>query len=148
MITYHVEKYEDCIPEIRLLIDEHYDELSVTKEYALDPHWEAYSALAKENLLQCTTCRKDGVLIGYMFFILSYNLHYRTMLMATEDLYFLKKEERKGLVGIKLFKFTEKHLKSLNVNRVIVSTKVHLDNSRLFEYLKYKFIEKTYSKLL
>jgi hypothetical protein len=28
------------------------------------------------------------------------------------------------------------------------STKVHLDNSKLFEYLGYTFIEKLYSKMI
>ena len=149
MITYQVESYEDCIKEVRLHLDAHYEELSVTKTgYALDPHWDMYSKLSQEQALKIVTCRKDGELIGYIFFLLHYNLHYKTMLTAIEDIYYLKKEERKGSVGIRLFKYAEEYLKSLNVNRVIMGTKVHQDNSRLFEYLGYTFFEKLHSKML
>jgi hypothetical protein len=149
MITYEVEEYEECIAEIRLHIDEHYKELSVTKSnFPLDPDWETYSRLAKERCLRVITCRKDGVLIGYIFFLLHYNLHYRTMFVALEDLYYLKKEERKGRTGINMFKYAEQYLKSVGVHRVIMGTKVHQDNSRLFEYLGYTFFEKLHSKML
>jgi hypothetical protein len=39
-------------------------------------------------------------------------------------------------------------LKSVNVNRIIMHTKVHLDNSRLFEYLGYKNSDKLFTKIL
>ena len=149
MITYQVEEYADCIEEIVPHLQAHYDELSVTKNgYPLDPNWELYSKLGREGTLKVVTCRKDEELIGYIFFLLHYNLHYRTMLVAMEDLYYLKKEERKGRTGIRLFKYAEEYLKSLGVNRVILGTKVHQDNSRLFEYLGYTFFEKLHSKML
>jgi GNAT superfamily N-acetyltransferase len=148
MITYQVEKYEDCIGEIKPSLNEHYEELSVTKTFPLDPDWDAYVRLSEAGSLKVITCRKDGVIVGYMFFLLHYNLHYRTMLTAIEDLYYLRKEERKGRVGIKLFKYAEEYLKSIGVNRVLLGTKVHLDNSRLFEYLGYSFVEKMHSKMI
>jgi len=148
MITYQVEEYENCIEEIKLHYKDHYEELSVTKDFPLDPDWEAYIKLAKTGSLRVITCRKDGELIGYIYFLLHYNLHYRTMLVALEDLYYLKKEERKGRTGIKMFKFAEEYLKSAGVHRVILGTKVHQDNSRLFEYLGYTFFEKLHSKML
>ena len=148
MITYQVEEYENCIEEIKPHYIKHYEELSVTKEFDLDPDYEAYSNLATIGLIKVITCRKEGVLIGYIYFILSKNLHYKTMLVACEDIYYLEKSERKGRVGINLFKFAEQYLKSIGVNRIVYSTKVHLDNSRLFEYLGYSFIEKHYSKLI
>jgi len=148
MVTYQTEEYESCIEEIKPYYNEHYNELSVTKEYALDPDYESYSNLARMELLKVITCRKNSVLIGYIYFILSKNLHYKTMLIASEDLYYLTKSERKGRVGIDMFKYAETYLRSIGVNRVMFSTKVHLDNSRLLEYLGYSFIEKMYSKLL
>jgi hypothetical protein len=149
MIVCNVEPYLDCLPEIKVHLNEHYEELSVTKgNFPLDPNWETYIRLAEEGSLRVITCRKDGELIGYILFLLHYNLHYRTMLVALEDLYYLKKEERKGRTGINMFKYAEQYLKSAGVNRVIMGTKVHLDNSRLFEYLGYTFFEKLHSKML
>ena len=146
MITYQVEAYSDCIPEMKELYPEHYDELSVTKGFDLEPNYAKYYALEAAKALKVITCRKDGKLIGYIMFIVDTHLHYMSCLTAFEDIYFIIKEERKGRTGIKLFQFAEQYLKSINVNRVVYSTKTHLDNSRLFEYLGYTLVEKVYSK--
>jgi hypothetical protein len=63
-------------------------------------------------------------------------------------MYFIKKEFRKGRTGIRLFKYAEDVLRSIGVNRIILHTKVHMDNSRLFEYLDYKNTDKLFSKIL
>jgi hypothetical protein len=47
-----------------------------------------------------------------------------------------------------LFQYAEGVLKGIGVDRIIMHTKVHLDNSRLFEYLGYKMSDKTFTKLL
>ena len=148
MVTYQEEAYSDCIEEMKLHYNDHYDELSVTKDFELDPNYEAYFAMERSKHLKVITCRKDGVLIGYIIFVLMPHLHYKSMMTALEDIYYLTKSERKGRVGIKLFQYAEQYLKSIGVHRIIYSTKTHLDNSRLFEYLGYKYIEKVYSKLI
>ena len=99
-------------------------------------------------MLQVITCREDEELIGYMMFIVCSPLHVKSCLTALEDIYYLRKTHRKGRTGIKMFQFAEEHLKSLDVNRIMCSTKVHLDNSRLLEYLGYTFMEKLYSKFI
>ena len=76
------------------------------------------------------------------------SLHYKTCKTAFEDIYFLKKEYRKGRTGIRLFQFAEKELRNEGVNRVVMHTKIHLDNSSLFEYLGYKLTDKLYTKIL
>jgi hypothetical protein len=47
-----------------------------------------------------------------------------------------------------LFQYAEKVLKDIGVNRIIMHTKIHLDNSRLFEYLGYTLTDKLFTKLL
>jgi hypothetical protein len=47
-----------------------------------------------------------------------------------------------------LFQFSEKVLKDAGVKRIIMHTKIHMDNSRLFEYLGYKNTDKLFTKLL
>jgi hypothetical protein len=39
-------------------------------------------------------------------------------------------------------------LKGIGVNRIIMHTKVHMDNSKLFEYLGYKWTDKLFTKIL
>jgi GNAT superfamily N-acetyltransferase len=145
--------YEDVdgfkfIDEFERLFPEHYEELCVIKEYELEPDYDAYKRLAEAKMLRCITCRNDAELIGYMIFTITPHLHYKSCITAYEDLYFVKKEYRKGRIGIRLFQYAEKVLKERGVKRIVLHTKVHLDNSKLFEYLDYKFTDKLYQKLL
>ena len=145
--------YEDVdgiklINELDELFPEHYEELCVTKEYPYEPDYEAYKRCAEAGMLRTITCRADGELIGYIIFFVSPHLHYKSCITATEDIYFVKKEYRKGRVGIKLFQYAEQVLKERGVQRIIMHTKVHLDNSRLFEYLGYKWTDKIFTKML
>ena len=138
----------DFVDDFERLFPLHYEELCVTKEFPYEPDYETYRRLAQAGILRCITCRADGELIGYIIFSVHGHLHYKSCLTAFEDIYFVKKEYRKGRIGIRLFQYAEKVLKDRGVQRIIVSTKVHLDNSRLFEYLGYKHTDKTFSKML
>ena len=145
-------KYEDVnaidfIPEMEKIFPEHYEELCVTKEYPYEPNYEAYRNLANAGMLRTITCRADGELVGYIIFIIAPHLHYKSCITASEDVYFIKKEYRRGRVGIRLFQYAEQVLKDRGINRIILHTKVHLDNSRLFEYLGYKNSDKIFTKV-
>lgn len=146
--TYQAEDPATFIEELKLIIPEHYDELCVTKDFPLMPDYEAFGRLYVAGMLRCMTVREDNQLIGYAIFLVQPHLHYKTCKTAFEDMYFLKKEYRKGRVGIRLFQFAEDVLKKDGVNRVIMHTKIHLDNSRLFEYLGYRLTDKLYTKIL
>ena len=148
MVTYQLEKYIDCLDELKEIYPEHYEELSVTKSFELEMDYEAYNKIDSVGALKVVTCREDKKLIGYIIYTISPHLHYKSCITAFEDLYFVRKTHRKGRIGIKLFQYAEKVLKELGINRIIYSTKVHLDNSRLFEYLGYAHTDKLYSKLL
>jgi GNAT superfamily N-acetyltransferase len=147
-ITYQSENPGEFIDALREILPAHYDELCPCKDFPLAPDYEAFGRMDAAKMLRCITVREDNQLIGYMIFIVQPHLHYKTCLTAFEDIYYLKKEYRKGRVGLRLFQFAEDVLKKEGVNRVIMHTKVFLDNSRLFEYLGYKFTDKLFSKVL
>jgi GNAT superfamily N-acetyltransferase len=145
--------YADCDPfafvkEMEVLFPLHYDELCVTKDFPLTPDYAAYKRLADAGMLRCITVRADEEMIGYAIFIVQPHLHYMTCKTAFEDIYYIRPDYRKGRVGIRLFKYAEDVLKGIGVNRVIMHTKVHMDNSKLFEYLGYKLTDKIYTKIL
>ena len=148
MIIYADVDAFQFLNELEPLFPLHYDELCVTKEFELDPDYDAYRTMAKAGMLRCITCRNDDELIGYIIFFIHPNLHYRSCKTATEDIYFVKKEYRKGRVGIKLFQYAEQVLRHCGVQRIVVNTKVHLDNSRLFEYLGFRLTDKVFTKIL
>ena len=136
------------IEELRLILPEHYDELCVTKDFPLDPDYEAYGRLCVAGMLKCITCRVDDMLVGYAIFVVNPHLHYKSCRTAFEDIYFLKKEFRQGRTGIRLFQYAEDALRNAGVHRIIMHTKLHMDNSRLFEYLGYKMTDKLFTKIL
>ena len=148
MTTYQSEDPETFIDELQSILPKHYDELCVTKDFPLMPDYEAYGRLYMAGMLRCITVRDDAELIGYALFIVQPHLHYKSCKTAFEDIYFLKKEYRKGRLGIRLFQFAEKELRNEGVNRIVMHTKIHLDNSSLFEYLGYKLTDKLYTKIL
>ena len=148
MIEYAVEDPSTFIEELKGLLPAHYDELCVTKDFPLMPDYVAYGRLCVADMLKCIVARADGELVGYALFIVQPHLHYMTCKTAFEDIYFLRKDHRLGRTGIRLFQFAEQALRDAGVNRIIMHTKVHLDNSKLFEYLGYKHTDKLYTKLL
>lgn len=146
MITYTVSNVVDCMQEVSKLLEAHYDELSVNKGFKLNPDYKRYYIADKINQVKVILCKDDDVIVGYIVFFLMKDLHYQDCLLAAEDIYYLKPEYRKGRTGIKMFKFAEDYLKTIGVNLIKYSTKVHLDNSALFEYLGYTHIEKIFTK--
>jgi hypothetical protein len=145
--------YADCDPfafveELEKLFPLNYEELCVTKDFPLAPDYDAYKRLAQAGMLRCITVRADEEVIGYAIFIIQPHLHYRTCKTAFEDIYFIRKEYRKGKIGIRLFQYAEQVLRGIGVQRIIMHTKVHLDHSRLFEYLGYKWTDKLFTKIL
>lgn len=148
MIEYAVADPATFIDELQALLPVHYDELCVTKDFPLMPDYAAYGRLCNANMLKCIVARSDAELIGYALFIVNPHLHYSTCKTAFEDIYFLRKDHRLGRTGIRLFQFAEQALRDDGVNRIIMHTKIHLDNSKLFEYLGYKLTDKLYTKLL
>ena len=147
-VTYQTEDPAEFIEALKGVLPEHYDELCVTKDFPLMPDYEAYGRLHVAGMLRCITVREDNELIGYALFIVHPHLHYKSCITAFEDIYFLKKEHRKGRVGIRLFQFAEDVLKKEGVHRIIMHTKIHMDNTRLFEYLGYKLTDKLFTKIL
>lgn len=148
MITYAEEDPTVFFKELAPIIPAHYEELCVTKDFLVEPDFAAYDRLNTAGMLKAITCRSDGELVGYIIFVVQPHLHYMSCITAFEDLYYVKKDYRKGRTGIKLFQFAELVLKGAGVKRIIMHTKVHMDNSRLFEYLGYKHTDKLFTKLL
>ena len=148
MITYSVSKVADCFDEVFGLLDAHYKELSVMQEYPLNPDFEIYRAHDAKGTAKVILCKDDDKVVGYIVFFVGKHLHYTDCLIAVEDIYFLLPEYRKGRTGLKMFMFAEKYLQSIGVNMIKYSTKMHHDNSSLFEYLGFKNTEKVYTKMI
>lgn len=137
------------MPELPALFQEHYDEVALDKEnMKLNPAWGRYIELELSGILHILTVRKDGGLIGYHFNLVYPHLHYADVLCSFSDMFFLRRDCRRGFAGVKLFLENEKMLRALGVRKCFVMTKVHVDVRKIMKRLKYKFIERIFAKKL
>ncbi|MDC0117576.1 hypothetical protein OAI16_06755 [Flavobacteriaceae bacterium] len=135
--------------EVKPLLNSHWEEIALNKDkIKLNPDWEAYEALEQQGKLKIFTARDDGQLVGYFVVIVGTNLHYKDHLFASNDIIYLSPNHRKGFTGIKLVKFAEKCLKDDGVSVLTINTKVHQPFDKLMDFLKFRKIERVYSKYL
>lgn len=148
MITYQTETLDECLGEIELLLQEHFEEVATKKDKLGAPRMdvEAYYAMEQAGQLHILTVRKDGRVIGYHVSFVRPHLHYVHVLTGITDVYYLMPEYRKGSTGIKLFQEAEKALKARGVQRIFSGTKKHKDMGKIFQFLGWSEVESLYSK--
>lgn len=136
--------------EFDKLLADHMAEINVLYRDGekLNPNYDMYFKMQEAGIYMLMTCRKNKELIGYIGYFVSPNIRFKDCVVANEDLYYIKPQNRQGRIGYKLFTESEKLLKSRNVNRVQISCKTFQDHSRLFDHLGYEFYEKHFTKTL
>ncbi len=148
-ITYQVEKLVKILPEVTELIKEHWKEIAHDQDkIKLNPNWGKYIELEQQNIIHIITVREKRKIIGYNCFIVMPHLHHRDHIFAVNDVLFLKKEYRKGMVGIKLIKRSEQYLSLLNVSKIYITSKVNTTLGKLLPRLGYEKEEENYSKYI
>lgn len=145
-----VETLGTSLNEMKPLLEEHYQEIALYKDkIKLNPDYEKYYALERNNNLCVFTVREEGKLIGYSIFFVFHHLHYSDCLTASNDIVFISKKFRKGMAAIKLFKFAETHLINMGVAVINYHIKFSNDIKALMDRLEYKDdVEKIYSKFV
>ncbi len=148
MLTFQVEILIDCLPEIELLLQAHFEEVATNKDGLGGPNMDkqAYFAAEQRGELHIVTARSDGKVAGYYVAFVRPHLHYVHSLSAITDIYYLMPELRQGRNGIRLFTEAERTLKQRGVQRVFSGTKKHNDMSKIFEYLGWQETERLYVK--
>jgi GNAT superfamily N-acetyltransferase len=145
-MIYQLESLYNVKEEIKPLLEKHWEEIALNKDaIKLNPDWEAYAKMDAAGQVRIFTARDNGELVGYFVVFVSTSLHYKDHKFANNDIIFLKKEYRKGLLGAKLIKFAVSHLKDENVSLLNINTKVHQPFDGLMERLGFNLIERVYS---
>lgn len=135
-ITYQVEVLAQVRNDILPLIERHYQEIAQFKDFQkLDPDWDDYEAIERAGKLWVLTARDRGMLIGYIVMVIGRSRHYRTLLMASEDIHYLLPEYRKGLTGYRLIAKTVAAMKEKGVGLTLLRTKAGQSHAVLFERL-------------
>ena len=147
-ITYAVERATDIIEEIKPLLQEHYEEIARHQDkIKLNPNYDTYRSMDEAGLLHVITVRDDGVLVGYFICVVMPNLHYQDCLCAVNDILFVGKPYRKGLLAFKMLKYAEKTLRERGVDKVLINMKLAHDFGPLLERLGYVEIERVFEKM-
>jgi GNAT superfamily N-acetyltransferase len=147
MITYQEETFEQVIEEIKPLLEDHWEEIALHKDsIKLNPDYGLYEELFKTGKMRIVTARDDSKLVGYCIMLLYHHIHYKDQFMAMDDIFFIAKEYRKGLTGVKLFIKTEEIMKQYGVTKLSMNVKVHQDVGAIFERLGYKETERMFTK--
>lgn len=147
-IQYKTMKYDECFEQVNEMLSAHHNEASNYQDLVLNPDFEMYKQANKKGLFRIYCCLDDNQIVGYLTYLIFTHIHYKHKLIANQDIYYLKPDYRKGFIAVKLFKFAEKHLKSLGISYVQYSTNTKQDRSKLFEFLGCELTEKTFYKSL
>ena len=101
-------------PEMEPMLEDHYQELTLHKDkIKLAPDWELYDRMEKAQQFYLLTAR-DGdsnELLGYSAWFVKPHIHYKETIVAANDVLFLRKDQRTGMTGIKLIKFSEQEMR-------------------------------------
>ena len=147
MIEYKEETFDQVIDEIKPLLEDHWEEIALHKDtIKLNPDYGRYEQMFKSGSMRIVTARDDGKLVGYCIMMLYHHIHYKDQFMAMDDIFFIDKDYRKGLTGVKLFIKTEEIMKKYGVTKLSLNVKVHQDVGAIFERLGYKETERMFTK--
>jgi GNAT superfamily N-acetyltransferase len=129
---------------------EHWREASLEK-YPLDPNWDLYYAWDVQGVLRVLTVRADGVLVGYLFLLLSAHVDHKTTLYAQAEKFWLDPVFRQGWTGVKLFKEGVRAATEWGAAEFAVPVELHVMDGRLatmLQRLKFRPVETIYSRKL
>ena len=147
MIEYKEETFDQVIDEIKPLLEDHWEEIALHKDsIKLNPDYARYEQMFKNGNMRIVTARDDAKLVGYCIMMLYNHIHYKDQYMAMDDIFFIAKDYRKGLTGVKLFIKTEEIMKQYGVTKLSMNVKVHQDVGAIFERLGYKETERMFTK--
>mgnify|MGYP001567224449 FL=1 len=149
LLTFQVETLATAKHEAMPLLVMHWEEIALNKDTVpLDPDWDAYEKIESAGFYHVVTARDDGALVGYATYTIVRNLHYRSLIIAEADIFFLAPEYRQGMAGIRMLAFAEKTLTEHGVNKILTRTKIHHDLGPLLERMGFVPIERVYAKMV
>jgi len=148
--TFQREPWSDALrDEAFPLLERHWKEVALDQETVpLDPLWDTYTSLDKAGLLVIVTARLDDRLIGYTSHFIAPNLHYRSLRVADNDIFWLAPEHRVSRIGLDLLRAAERECRKAGCNKILMKEKLHVPLGRLFEFLGYREIERLHAKTL
>lgn len=124
--------------QLRPLLEAHWREIALYKDrVALDPDWGRYLQLEINGAFLALTVRDGDELVGYAGWIIGPHLHYRSHLVATNDVIFVREGKRASRAGLMLIRESERVLIARGVERILWHIKPHHDWSAVLRHRGY-----------
>ncbi len=138
-ITYQVEPWSKCLPEMMGLWMAHWAEVGAdTEQFDFDPDLDRYAELERNGQLHVVTARKCGELVGYFVWIIGTLLHHRTITGAHSDGYWLRPDCRKGMQGIRFIKEAERSVRATGVKKLFSTYQPRLALASVYRRLGWR----------
>lgn len=91
------------------LFASHYEEVAALRQNTpLSPDWLRYQALEKNGSLIILAAWEGDRIVGYSVSIVVTHMHYSTTVMCHNDVLFVAMEHRRGRLGLRLIRETER----------------------------------------
>jgi GNAT superfamily N-acetyltransferase len=147
--TFQVERIQDLWPEAMPLLTEHWREIAHYQDIELDPDIETYRKIEDAGMSRCYTVRNAAwELVGYCVYFVRPNMHYRQSIQASQDVLFLRKDLRKGSIGMRLIKYADEQLKKEGVQAVYQHVKAAHNFGPMLERMGYKLVDLIFARRL
>lgn len=145
--TFDEEYFSDeLIQELSFLTELSWKEAACAPDSTYDPDWEKYTQLNEMNILRLFTVRMEGLLVGYLTFIVGPTLHSRNVMHALHDSMYILKHNRKNGTAKNLIIYAEDKLKQDGVNTMVMTVMIHRDFSVTLKQLGFKQSESSFIK--
>lgn len=132
------------IDELKHHLIHHQEEVKNTDE--MDVDWPAYRALQEAGIFHFYTARAEGVLLGYIGYIIAPHLHHRGVKYALCDLIYVEPASRGKMHSVNLMKHAEADLVAHGVASIGQPVKVHHDFGPILKRQGYVLDEYYYTK--
>lgn len=149
-IIFAPESWASFWPDAQQLLPKHYEEVGADpSKAAWLPAQALYESAEQSGVLFVMGARLgNGQLIGYQISTLVGHPHYKDLLCAFEDAFFLDPLYRRGRNGIQLIKASLYFLEKLGTKRVFFHSNQRRPTDKLFVHLGFERSHVIYSKWL
>lgn len=149
-ISIAVERIEQLAEgELWPLFEDHREELTTNKALMqLAPDMPRYIACEQAGAFFVLTAREDGRLVGYSANFIAQHLHYSALRYANNDLLFLAKTHRKGSLGLRLIRETEREAKARGAQMMVWHAKENTNMDAVLAKTGYRVQDIMYSRVL
>lgn len=148
-IVFRAERFDDALPELHLLHEEHFAETEVHRAgFGMKPDYEYMREMERQGKLIQFVARnvETGELAGNIRMYVQTSVHTGT-LYANEDTLYIRPAYRKGFMAVRFMQFVEDALKLIGVREVRTDSKTLNKAHKLVEYLGYKHVANKYVKI-